>query len=54
MGLVDELHEAALKVEAFYGHSVAARVMREAAKELQRLQSEEAPVEDVVILGEEE
>ena len=37
MNLVEELHEAALKVESFYGHGVAARLMREAAEKLREL-----------------
>ncbi len=53
MNLVEELHEAALKVESFYGHGVAARLMREAAEKLRELMPVEVPVEDVAKKGEE-
>jgi hypothetical protein len=53
MNLVEELHEAALKVESFYGHGVAARLMREAAEKLRELMPVEVPVDSVAKKGEE-
>lgn len=53
MNIVEELHEAALKVECFYGHSAAAKVMREAAEKLRELMPVEVPVDDVAKKGEE-